>query len=652
MPDQASEAGSPTTIRRKLKMAGFSPIPTRGKIPPMEGWQQKLDVSMDEIASWARDYPDATNTSLLTRLTPAIDVDITDPDAANAVERVIRARFGTRDERILVRYGKEPKRAILTRTDTPFKKMARTFTTPSGIAHKIEILGDGQQIVVDGVHPDTGQRYRWQDLTPAEIGREALPSITQTEAAMLLAEIGLTLTRDFRWQLRRGTDSDTRKPEEDIPDWNQLLTHLYHGHELHDTIRDLAARMIVAGTSEGAAVNLLRGLVEAAPIAHDRRWQERYDDIPRAVHSAVEMYERSARERERTAFGLIDFSGWDSVPVPEQEWAVDNRIPLGEVALFSGEGATGKSTIILHLCACHALGRPWLGAEVRQGPALLVDAEDKEKLLHRRLASILRHQGATFASVVGKLHMMSLSGHDAVMAILGRRSGKIEATPLYKEIREMAGDLRPVMIGIASAADAFAGSEIDRSQVRQFISMLTHLAGVSGGSVVLISHPSLTGKTNDSGISGSTAWHNSVRARMYLKMIERESNKRELQFRKNNYGPLSGSIVLQWDSGMFLPDTAENVEISVREERVEIIYLDVFRLLVGQGHVLRPNRSNSYAAGLIGDHPRSAGTTQNELAAAQQRLLDRGILQIVNDGRPSRPTLRLVEVAQSDASDA
>ena len=52
-----------------------------------------------------------------------------------------------------VRTGLAPKRALLFRTDTPFKKLDATYTSPDGRTHKVEILGWGQQIVVDGIHP-------------------------------------------------------------------------------------------------------------------------------------------------------------------------------------------------------------------------------------------------------------------------------------------------------------------------------------------------------------------------------------------------------------------------------------------------------------------------------------------------------------------
>jgi RecA-family ATPase len=211
---------------------------------------------------------------------------------------------------------------------------------------------------------------------------------------------------------------------------------------------------------------------------------------------------------------FINMSNWDDEPLPELEWAVLDRIPLRQVTLFSGEGSAGKSTTQLHLSFAHALKRDWLGTMPEPGPAIFVDAEDDEKILHRRSAAILDHYGATFKEAVdGGLHLVSLIGQDAVLGAASRRSGVIQPTPLFGRLLEAAGDVKPRMIGIASSANVFAGSEIDRQQVQQFISLLTAVARVANGALVLISHPSLTGINSDTGLSGNTAWHNAVRAR-------------------------------------------------------------------------------------------------------------------------------------------
>ena len=122
---------------------------------------------------------------------------------------------------------------------------------------------------------------------------------------------------------------------------------------------------------------------------------------------------------------FINMSNWDNEPLPEREWAVPNRIPLRQVALFSGEGGVGKSYVTLHLCVAHVLGRDWLHSKPTPGPSIFMDAEDDEKELHIRLDSILRHYGATYADAVkGGLHLLSFVGRDAVLATVSRLTAR------------------------------------------------------------------------------------------------------------------------------------------------------------------------------------------------------------------------------------
>jgi putative DNA primase/helicase len=152
---------------------------------------------------WGKTWPDAVNTGTLTQRTPAIDIDITYPEAAEAVEGLAREWFEDKG-RILMRVGLAPKRAILLRTDTPFKKITTQFIAPSDIEHKIEILADGQQVVVAGIHPDTQRPYTWHGGAPWEVPRAELPDCTEetarafmTAATKLLGErFGFTVTHD------------------------------------------------------------------------------------------------------------------------------------------------------------------------------------------------------------------------------------------------------------------------------------------------------------------------------------------------------------------------------------------------------------------------------------------------------------------------
>ena len=65
--------------------------------------------------------------------------------------------------------------------------MTAKFVAPDDSKHKIEILGDGQQVVVDGIHPDTKQPYRWHGGWPGAVQWAELPELTEKEAAEFLA---------------------------------------------------------------------------------------------------------------------------------------------------------------------------------------------------------------------------------------------------------------------------------------------------------------------------------------------------------------------------------------------------------------------------------------------------------------------------------
>jgi RecA-family ATPase len=418
---------------------------------------------------------------------------------------------------------------------------------------------------------------------------------------------------------------------------------------LHDSTRDLAAKLVVAGMDGDAVVNLVRGVMEQTPEPlRDKRWQERWGDIPNLVTSAERKY--AEPEPKIVSIPLINISGWDDEPVPQQEWAVADRIPLNKTAIFSGEGAAGKSLLQLHLSVAHVLGKEWLGVTPRQGSAMFIDAEDDEPVLHKRLADILRHYGVRFADVAQGLHLVSLSGEDAVLGLLGRKSGKIEPTALYHKLLEMVGDLKPTMIGIASSADVFAGNEIDRGQVQQFIAHLTKIAKVANGSMVLISHPSLTGISSGSGLSGSTQWHNSVRARFYLKTPKStegeqpDTDLRMIEFKKNNYGRVSESITLRYQDGLFLPVPDSTLDREVRRDRAKEMFLQVLQRFTTENRKVSATPGPTYAPKLFASELEATcwKLAKEDLAGAMRDLLREGKVVQEQYGRPTNPHFRLV----------
>jgi len=211
-------------LRLKLTRNGYLPIPLYGKVPPvygknnnrggLAGWEKLEEVNDEQIRMWEKTWPEAINTGGLTRRVPAIDIDILHAEAAQEVENFTHGWFGRRGK-VLVRVGQPPKRAILSRTDQPFKKLIRKFVAPDGSKHKIEILGDGQQLVYDGIHPDTKQPYVWHGGDPSTVKRSELPDVTSDEAEKYLDAVSAKLIKSFGFKLddekRREQKKDARE---------------------------------------------------------------------------------------------------------------------------------------------------------------------------------------------------------------------------------------------------------------------------------------------------------------------------------------------------------------------------------------------------------------------------------------------------------
>jgi AAA domain len=105
-----------------------------------------------------------------------LDIDVEDESAVQTIMELFRATFrGV----ILERTGRAPKCAVPLYAPEPFKKVIRKFSAPDGKVHKIEVLGDGQQFVVSGIHPDTGTPYSWRDRDLTSTSLMELPVVSE-----------------------------------------------------------------------------------------------------------------------------------------------------------------------------------------------------------------------------------------------------------------------------------------------------------------------------------------------------------------------------------------------------------------------------------------------------------------------------------------
>ena len=239
---------------------------------------------------------------------------------------------------------------------------------------------------------------------------------------------------------------------------------------------------------------------------------------------------------------------------------VEGLIPRALV-LLGGHGGAGKSIMALVIAAHVAAGRSFAGHAVRQGRAVFASLEDPAALIRWRLRRIAEAYHLPLAAVTRNLVILDGSESDASslaveVADLGVRS--IAPTATLEELRGATAGAE--LLVIDNASDAFAGDENSRRQVRTFMRMLSRLGHDTGAAVILLVHVDKNAArygTAGQTYSGSTAWHNSARARLALTV---EDGLVRLAMEKNNVGRIVDPLFFRWsEHGVLSPASPADV---------------------------------------------------------------------------------------------
>jgi hypothetical protein len=188
---------------------------------------------------------------------------------------------------------------------------------------------------------------------------------------------------------------------------------------MHDSLRDLAAKFIAAGTNPLFAKDALLAI---AGGPNDERTQARIDDIDRLVDSAFSKFGRVQTpqiETNDTATAGELFAR----NFPPIHWTIDNLLPQG-IFLLAGPPKVGKSWLILQACIAVAAGKPILGFDAKQGNALYLALEDNDRRMQSRLFS--QRADALDAESLSRFHYQTewpridAGGADALDKWLGK----------------------------------------------------------------------------------------------------------------------------------------------------------------------------------------------------------------------------------------
>lgn len=201
---------------QRLLDNGYHIVPIRvgGKAPGFDGWE-KSRATKDQLKEWLESGHRHAGVGILTKNTPAIDIDIRDERVATLMDNYVRKHLGGK----LVRIGKAPKRLFLFRCDTPFRKMRTTVRLDEWKdKQQIEVLGEGQQFVAYHKHPETGKPYSWPDagMNPLDVRANELPSVTVEQIEGLLAYFEEVVDKEG-WSVAKSARSRSKAVDTDNP---------------------------------------------------------------------------------------------------------------------------------------------------------------------------------------------------------------------------------------------------------------------------------------------------------------------------------------------------------------------------------------------------------------------------------------------------
>lgn len=285
----------------------------------------------------------------------------------------------------------------------------------------------------------------------------------------------------------------------------------------------------------------------------------------------LEEHELEAGTTLPVQLELVSIADLGQAELPNPEHIIDRMLPVGVTSSLGGHGGSGKTFLSLVLAVCVAAGRPFFGLDVKSVPVLFYSAEDGKEILRWRLQQICDSLGASPAELDRRLQIIDATEVDPALfteKYVRDSEGTTRrgtTTPTFEALSQRVIKFETRLVIIDNASDTYEANENDRPLVRAFIRSLTGLARRINGAVLLLNHvDKATAKAGAStqGYSGSTAWHNSVRSRLFL---HGEGGNLTLEHQKANFGERADDLLISWDQGTLVAGHAHQRQDAARD---------------------------------------------------------------------------------------
>lgn len=333
---------------------------------------------------------------------------------------------------------------------------------------------------------------------------------------------------------------------------------------------------------------------------------------------------------------LIDPAKWQGDP-PPREWAMREWLPWREASYLTGAGATGKSLLAQQACTCFAVGRPLLGVEMLQGVSVYVTWEDDELELWRRQKAICDSQNLAITDLSGRLLLLSMRGRVGSELAMFDAERNIRVTETFNQLRDTLLSVGARFVVLDNVAHMFGGDENNRHEVAAFANLLNRLAMELDGAVLFLGHPNKAGAE----YSGSTAWENQVRSRLFLGRPDDseagavvDPDARVLSRSKPNYARMGESIEMLWHQWAFIlpgelpPNTLQKRTETVQAATENEIFMQCLTACTKAHRAVSHSRGANYAPKVFAGMPEAKRIKQPALEKAMERLIHLGRIEL------------------------
>jgi hypothetical protein len=530
------------SFREKAMANGYNLVRVRTSEKRPVGKQWQMGEPPELLLQVA---PESANTGLLCRELQVVDIDVDDPSISQLILQVAREHLPRTP---LVRFRSGSSRVAIIYRSAEGEQHKKVV---SGSAGKVEILGSGQQIVVDGVHP-SGAKISWKKGTPATVPLDQLPAVSSHEIASFLEACprildpdGPSPTRvthegnypsgidlkvpgnDAGWELGAGIDTDQ---------WFCTLA-LHAKATVIDRCLNLIDNTSADPRSQWLAV--LFAVADAGrqgcPNARDLAlaWSKRgkgwtcESDFDAAWNSAkpgkitvgtlLYLGERAGADLQalRDAFLPPEVVGvkndapppvwrsktWSaeklSVSPPKRQYLHGSDFVRGAVTMLAAPGGKGKSTWLLTAAIACASGRPLLGSHIFGGPlrALYINAEDSNEEIERRMHAAIIHHSLK-PSDLRELHIMGAGSMKYALLQAERTGPQVNHSALNDLLAEIDHHRADVVL-LDPLVSFFGGVSLnDNSAAALLVGKLAAVAAERRLAVVIAHHVAKNRETN------------------------------------------------------------------------------------------------------------------------------------------------------------